>query len=349
MKKAYRKFKKLIENSNDILILTHKGPDFDAFASSLILKKYLNTFYPKKNVVFKTRQFPTQKIPFMNEIIIAQTIETQQEDLVIITDAVGWDMCILKEDTIQITQAKIAIVDHHSTKGMNADVIINNSMSSTTEQILDFCKEVSGGKFKITPEISTLGQIGIVYDTGRFAYDNTTPDTYRLMAQLRKVYPLDLEEFEYKSAKFPVDSLLPIKVYIQNLHIINDMAYTYLNKSDINSLKLTKIGINGAQEFVRDNIVRYIQGVHWGFIVKPSYTTENEWLVSFRSSKGYQEVSTIAEALNGGGHQYSAATRIVANDGEHAANIVLDTVNRILKVTTPVSSQTPSPTPLPSK
>ena len=349
MQKEYRNFKNLIEKSKDILIITHKGPDFDAFASSLILKKFLNTFYPKKNVVFKTRQYPTQKIPFMNEIIIAQTLETQQEDLVIIMDAGGWDICTLKDDTIPITQAKIAIVDHHSTKSMNADVVINNDMSSTTEQILDFCKSVKGSKFKITPEISTLGQIGIVYDTGRFAYDNTSPDTFRLMAELREVYPLDLEDFEYKSAKFPQDSLLAIKVYIQNIHIINDMAYTYLNKADINNLKLTKIGINGAQEFVRDNIVRYIQGVHWGFIVKPSFTTENEWKISFRSSKGYQQVSVIAEALNGGGHQYAAATRITANDGEQAAKIVLDTVNRILRASSATSTPSPSLAPLPSK
>ena len=74
-------------------------------------------------------------------------------------------------------------------------------------------------------------------------------------------------------------------MYIENIHVVGDMAYTYINKKDIESLGITQIGINGAYEFVKDNIIRYIQGVHWGFIIKPSSTAQNEWKVSFRSSK----------------------------------------------------------------
>lgn len=346
MKKEYVKLKKLIERSNNILILTHRGPDFDAFSSALILKNFINTYYPKKFVEFKSRQYPTQKMPFMDQIQIVQKIDAGNEDLVIMTDASGWDICITKDDTIQLTKAKVAIIDHHSTKGINAEVILNSSMSSATEQVLDFCIQVKGKKYIISKEISELGQVGIVFDTGRFIFDNTKPETYELMAKLRRVYEFDLEDFEYKSEKFPSESLLPLKIYIQNIHIINDMAYSYINLSDVKTFNLSKIGVNSAQEFVRDHIVRYIQGVHWGFVVKPSFTNENEWKVSFRSSKGYQEVAGIAEAFNGGGHQYSAAARVTANEGELAAKLILDTINRLQNPT--VTSSVPSPAPQPS-
>ena len=329
MKEEYKKLKKLIEKSNNILIITHRGPDFDAFASSLILKNYINTFYPKKNVVIKTKQNPSQKIPLMDEITIVQEFNTENEDLVIIMDAGGWGICVSKGDTIQVTKAKVAVIDHHLTKGIQADVVVNDQMSSATEQILDFCISVEK-RYKITPAVSILGQIGIVYDTGRFAYDNTTPHTYEMMGKLTNVYRLNIEEFEYKSAKFPESSLIPIKVYIENIHIVGDMAYTYINKKDIESLGITQIGINGAYEFVRDNIIRYIQGVHWGFILKPSSTVQNEWKVSFRSSKEYQEVATVAEALGGGGHQYASAAVVVAQEGDNAAEIVLNAINKVL-------------------
>ncbi len=347
MKKEYKKLKQLIKKGNNILILTHKGPDFDGYASGLILKNFINTYYPKKTVIFKTRQYPPQKIPFMNELSISQTIDAGDEDLVIIMDANGWDMCITKEDTIQITKAKVAIVDHHSTKSLEVEVVINDNLSSATEQILDFCIQAMGKKYIISKDISMLGQVGIVFDTGRFIYDNTKPETYELMAKLRRIYPMDLEEFEYKSSKFPIEALLPLKIYIQNIHILDDMAYSYLNRSDVTNYNLTKIGVNSAQQFFRDNIVRYIQGIHWGFVVKPSFTTENEWKISFRSTKGYQEVASIAEALNGGGHQYSSATRITATDGDQAAKIVIETFNKLLKNTTP-SLEVPSPSPTPS-
>ncbi|HRX44395.1 MAG TPA: hypothetical protein P5059_04070, partial [Candidatus Dojkabacteria bacterium] len=86
MKKEYSKFKKLIEKSNNILLITHKGPDFDAFASCLILKNFIDTYYPNKNVVFKSRQSPTQKLPFMDQITISQVINTENEELVVILD-----------------------------------------------------------------------------------------------------------------------------------------------------------------------------------------------------------------------------------------------------------------------
>lgn len=352
MKKEYKKLKNLIEKSKNILILTHKGPDFDGFASGLILKNFLNVYYPKKTVVFKTRQYPTQKIPFMHELQITQRIDAGNEDLIIMVDTNNWRMCITKDDTIQVSKAKIAIVDHHSSKGLEAEVVVNENMSSATEQILDFCMNVKGKKYIISEEISTLGQIGIVFDTGGFLYHNTKPETYELMAKLRRIYELDLEDFEYKSGKFPLETLLPLKIYIQNIHIVNDMAFSFLNLSEVQNYKLTKTGVNAAQGFVRDNILRYIQGIHWGFVVKPSFTSDSEWRISFRSTKGYQEVASIAEALGGGGHQYSAATRITATDGDQAAKMVLDAVEKVLKGETkqevPLQPSSPSQAPQPS-
>jgi len=339
MKKEYRKLKKLIEKSKNILILTHKGPDFDAFASSLILKNFLNTYYPKITVSFKARQAPTQNIPFMHEIQIASKIDESGEDLIILTDASGWNMCVTDQDTIHLTtKAKIAVIDHHDTIESIAEVTVNNNMSSATEQVLDLCMNFKGG-YKITKEISVLGQIGIIADTGRFLYENATPQTYELMAKLRKVYDLDIEDFEYRNSKFPMDALLPMKIYIQNIHIERDLAYTYITSNQISEYNLTKAGINNAHQFVRDYIIRNIQGVHWGFIVKPSYLVENEWSVSFRSTKGYQQVDKMAEQLNGGGHKYSSACKIKASSAEEATKIVLNVAIKMINV----SPSSPSP------
>jgi phosphoesterase RecJ-like protein len=344
MKKEYRKLKKLIQKSSNILILTHKGPDFDGFASGLILKKYINVLYPKKIVSFKTRHYPTQKISFMHEIAISQVINLGDEDLIIIVDANSWDMCITKDDTINLTKAPIAIIDHHDTKAMESVVTVNENLSSATEQVLRFAMATGGKKFEVTEGISFLGQVGMIYDTGRFLYDNTKPETYELMAKLRRIYHLDLEDFEYKNTKFPMETLLPLKIYIHNIHIQGDMAYTYITKQDIQVNGISKMGLNTAQEFVRDKILRYIQGVHWGFVVKPYPDNENEWRISFRSTKGYQEVAKIAETLGGGGHQYAAASKIQALDGDEATKKVLEVISQVVenKESKPVQTPTPS-------
>jgi len=161
----------------------------------------------------------------MDEIQVASKLDETNEELIILTDSSGWDMCITDQDTIHLTtKAKIGVIDHHDTLESKADVTINNNMSSATEQVLDFCMKVKGN-YKITKEISMLGHIGIITDTGRFLYENAKPHTYELMAKLRGIYELDVEDFEYRNSKLPADSLLPIKIYIQNIHIQKDMSF----------------------------------------------------------------------------------------------------------------------------
>lgn len=326
MKKESKQFKKILERSKEILILTHKGPDFDAFCSGLILKEYINTYYPKKSVTFKARQMPTQNIPHMHEVEVVESIQMGKEDLVILTDAGNWNMCLTHKDTIDQTEASSVIVDHHDTLSDSMDLTINNNMSSATEQVLELCMDMRGSKFKITEEISILGQIGIISDTGRFLYENATPNTYEVMAKLRRVKDFDVEDFSYKNSKFPLETLSPLTTYIKNLQTDDDLSYTYISKEEIGEGEFSKTSVNNAHQFVRDKIIRHIQGIHWGFVIKPSYYKDNIWQVSFRSSKGYQKVDGIAEKLGGGGHEYSAAARVEANDSKEALEIVLDAI-----------------------
>ncbi len=330
VKKETAQLKKLIQKSQNILILTHKGPDFDAFCSALILKEFLNTYYPKKNVVFKSRQMPTQNIPHMHEIAVVERIEREDEELIILTDASKLEICINHSDDIQSSNAKIVSIDHHDTVDIVADLSINFNMSSATEQVLNLCFEMEKWKFKITEDISKLGQIGIVSDTGRFLYENATPDTYEMFGKLRKVYALDLEDFTYKNSKFPLDTIEPLRIFLKNINTEDDMAYTYISKKDIDELELSKTGVNNAQQHVRDRVLRHLHGIHWGFVIKPSYYKENIWQVSFRSTKGYQKVSEIALLLGGGGHEYSSAARVEASDVEKALEIVLTTIHQYL-------------------
>lgn len=330
MNKEAKQFKKILERSKNILILTHKGPDFDAFCSGLILKEYINTYYPKKSVTFKARQRPTQNIPHMHEVKVVEEIHSEGEDLILLTDAGNWNMCLTHKDTISESEATLVIIDHHDTQSDSTDLTINNNMSSATEQVLDLCIHMRGKKFKITEDISILGQIGIISDTGRFLYENATPNTYEMMGMLRRVREFDIEDFSYKNSKFPLETLEPFMIYLQNIKSEGDMAYTYISKGDIEEKGFSKTGVNNAQQLVRDRIVRHIQGIHWGFVIKPSYYKENIWQISFRSSKGYQKVDGIAEKLGGGGHEYSAAARVEAQDAKDALAIVLDAVNSSL-------------------
>lgn len=325
-------FQNIIEKANSILIITHKGPDTDAFCSSLILLQALRQIYPTKNIQVQTKQTPASNLPTMKDINIVEKIDNKEFDTLIVTDAGSIDLCIDENDEV-ITEGKnIIIVDHHDTILNQEDNIlfINNNASSATEEIYTILKDIYKEEFKVTEEIAHLVQYGIVADTGRFLYDITTPNSLRICADMIEISPIDIEEFVYKNEKFPKEATLAIQEFLKTLTIEGDMAYMYIDRETIEQSRELQKGASEGQAFIRDKFIRYIQGVHWGFIVKPDMNTENNWYISFRSTKGYQDVQVIAKELGGGGHMYAAGVTIKANSLEEVLNEILEVVRKHL-------------------
>lgn len=321
----------LILNSNSILLLTHRGPDVDAFSSMILLYKILKKYYPQKGVHMVARQQAPLNLPGMQEIEIVESIQNQGYDLVLVTDSVNFDMCLEKDiDELNISTLPAVFLDHHDSEHDHSgnSILINNNASSATEEVYTTFKEILGATFVLDEDMAKLVQYGIVADTGRFLFENTTPTTMRIFADAKEIFPADLEEYDYKSKKFPIDITPAIGEYLKSLTVEGDMAYMQIKREAIGRLNLTKQGLNEAQTFLRDSYIRYIQGTHWGFIIKPDYEDINSWFVSFRSMKGYQEVKQIAEELGGGGHEYAAAALMKGENDEEILNRVLDAVKK---------------------
>ena len=325
-----KKFKQLIEKSKNILIITHRSPDIDAFCSMIMTKLFIEQLDPRKNVVMKARQMPTANLPRMKAIHMVEELREEEEDLIVVTDAGKIDLCLdFARDQMKDTNKEIICIDHHtevedSTEGF----VINEKRSSATEQIFASFKDILGKKFVLTKDIAELIQYGIVADTGRFLYDTTTPDALRVFADAKQVSDVDMEAMSYNAAKFPKEATPAIISYLKTLTIEKDMAYMYISLDEIEKEGLSKTGVNEAQAFLRDKYIRFIQGVHWGFVIKPDFDSQDTWFVSFRSTKGYQEVGDIAQALGGGGHPYASASPIKAKTAEEALNIVLEQTRR---------------------
>jgi phosphoesterase RecJ-like protein len=110
------------------------------------------------------------------------------------------------------------------------------------------------------------------------------------------------------------------------------MAYTYINRNDLENWSNSEI--NEAFMFFKNNIIRFIQGVHWGFMIKPSREEPNNWWLSFRSTKGYQEVDKIAEKLGGGGHMYASGAKLEYSENRSLEQVLTDVVTVIKDITT---------------
>lgn len=327
-----KEMKKRIEKATDILILTHKSPDVDAFCSSLLLKQGLEQIYPKKNFVLQTRQGATLKLPGTKEIEMSKKLDSTGFDLLIVTDAGDLSLCVTEEDNVS-REIPTIYIDHHDTffEYENNELLINNNMSSATEQVYVLLKEIWGRNFKLNSDMAELIQYGIVADTGRFLYDITTPNSHRVFAEALEITTVDLEDFAYRNSKFPREATPAIIKYLESLTIEKDMAYMFIDRDTLENNHELKQGASTAQSFLRDKYLRFIQGVHWGFVIKPDMSIEDSWFVSFRSTKGYQDVKVIAEELGGGGHTYSAGVQMKANSLNEVLNRILTITRRHLE------------------
>lgn len=324
--------KKYIERARRILILTHKSPDVDAFCSSLLLKQGLEQIFPKKVLVIQSRQNPTMKLPGMQDVQILSKLDSKDFDLIIVTDAGDMSLCVNEDDNIDIKIPTIYI-DHHDTffSYQNGELLINNNMSSATEQVYVLLQGIWGKKFRLNEESAELIQYGIVADTGRFLYDVTTPNSHRVFADAQEITSVDLEEFSYRNSKFPREATPAIIKYLGSLTIEKDMAYMFVDREVLENNQELRQGASTAQSFLRDKYLRFIQGVHWGFIIKPDMNFDDSWFVSFRSTKGYQNVKVIAEELGGGGHTYSAGVQMKANSLNEVLEKILSVARRYLE------------------
>lgn len=324
MDKKHKLLKKYIKEANNILIISHLGPDPDAFCSMLLLKEAIKQIYPKKVVKVKARQMPNFNIPTMKDIEVVERLDEGEEDLIIIVDIPSFSLCVKDEDSLKNTSVPMMIIDHHpSGKETIQEITINEHRSSAVEQVYVTIKRIFGKKLTITKDMSEITQFGILSDTNRFMYDHTSPDTHRIFADLKDISTVDIEVFTYNSQKFPEGSLKYLLEALNNIQIDGDMAYTYIEKIDPEKKAFT----NEAFRFMKDNILRYIQGVHWGFVLKPK-EDENMWRISFRSTVGYQKVNRIAEELNGGGHELAAGGEIEATTAKEAVQKVLKTIEK---------------------
>ena len=283
-----------------------------------------------KNIKAQAKQSPSINLPAMKEIDIVEKIDNAEYDTLLITDAGSINLCIDENDHVDIKRKNVVIIDHHDTILEQEEnvLLVNNNASSATEEIITILKDIYKDNFIITQEIAQLAQYGIVADTGRFFYDITTPTSLRICADMMEISPIDMEEFAYKNDKFPREATLAIQEYLKTLTIVGDMAYMYIDRESISQDSDLRKGVSEAQAFLRDKYLRFIQGVHWGFIIKPSNTSDDEWFISFRSTNGYQDVKVIAEELGGGGHIYASGVPMKADSIQEVLDRVLDVVKK---------------------
>lgn len=307
-----------INNANTIAILTHENPDGDAMGSSLAMYHALKKYGKKPDIIIPEHSKIFDCLPGIEEIKKESDIE--HYDLAIALDCATIKMLNGFSNYFENAKSKVCI-DHHGTNTMFGDYNYVNPDSPACSQILLVILEYFG--IEVTKKIGTCIVAGIITDTGGFAYQSVTAETFEFAAWLLNkgvnISNIYRKVLQTKTRpNFELHRIANNRIeFLEN----GKIAYTYITKEDEE-----KVGAqNGDYEGIVEN-GRDVEGVEVSVFLRE---TAKGWKVSLRSND-YMNVSDACVAFGGGGHPKAAGCTIPGTL-EQAKENILKEVTRLLK------------------
>ena len=278
---------RLIEAYPKIIIHRHKNPDGDALGSQLGLFHMLSDTYPEKRVYMVGDMTP--RYAFMVDM---EMDELSDEDfsgaLSIVLDTSA--KTLISDDRYTLASAS-ARMDHHIFVEKIADEeVTDTSFESCCGLITAMAIECG---FVVSPVAAKALYTGMITDSGRFRYDSTTSQTFRMASFLmeRKFDTSDIYRNLYSDELFFIQLRAKFTLKIQLTP--HKVAYIYTT--------LDEAAEYGADTFTLSrgmvNVMSEIKGIEsWVNFTE----SENGVLCEIRSS--CHNINAIAVKYGGGGH-----------------------------------------------
>jgi phosphoesterase RecJ-like protein len=174
--------------------------------------------------------------------------------------------------------------------------------SCTAEIVYRIAKELG---VEITPPIGEALYVALVTDTGRFMYENTTPEAHRMAADLIEL-GVDVHAVYrrlYEDLPFGRLQLLARALNRVSRHDGGALTVTYLTREDYEETGSLETDSEGIVDHIRA-----VEGTAVAALIRDLLSEERAGIrkVSLRSTDGRVDVSRIARAHGGGGHRQAA-------------------------------------------
>lgn len=190
-------------------------------------------------------------------------------------------------------------IDHHPDNPLYGDLNLVDPSASSTSQIL--YEVFRAADIALNAHIGTCLYVGVVTDTGRFQFSNTTPGAHRMAADLQDAGVDVHEVYREVYENVPLAKLMLNRRAFENLRLLLDgrLAVSVLSVEDFRQTGAAP----GYTEGVIDGI-RTLAGVRVAALVREKLSPDgaSELRVSLRSTDGRVDVSDIAHLWDGGGH-----------------------------------------------
>ncbi|WP_227936610.1 DHH family phosphoesterase [Alkalihalobacillus deserti] len=279
-----------IKEFKTIIIHRHERPDPDALGSQLGLARVIKERFPEKKVFVVGEEEPS--LAFLGEMDQVSDREYEQA-LVIVCDTANTE----RVDDKRFNQGMCLIkIDHHPNEEPYGDIVwVDPSYSSTSEMIVEFLVQGEKNGYNLSSESALLLYAGIVGDTGRFRYNNTTAETLRRTSLLVK-QTFDQTAFYSNLHKKDLKMTRLQGYVLQHFLIVGQVGVMRLTAEVLRQFQVTS---NESSQLV--NTFSDVEGLKaWVFFV------EDEDRIRVRLRSKGPIINGIAAEHHGGGHPMAA-------------------------------------------
>jgi len=291
---------KAIKKAERIVIFRHSIPDFDALGTQMGLYHWIKESFPEKEVHFVgdiNRSFIPRLFP-KPEVLEESFFDKPYTSIIL--DTGNKERIAAFEDR---NCAYTIRFDHHPMVEKWGDAVsVHTDMASSAELVALFIQAVAADTHPISKTAARCFFIGMVGDSGRFMYPETSPMSFRLAADLLQtginftqiymdMYHESLQDFNFKKWVFG------------NFKMSDKGTFYYV----INDKTLKELGLVPGEGKVPLGAFRNVEGVK-ALVSVTEDIEKGIYRLSFRSA--CKPVSKIATKYEGGGHLFAAGGKL---------------------------------------
>jgi len=296
----FNKIRQYVEKYDTIIIHRHKNPDGDAIGSQVGLKTIINENYPEKKVLCVGDN--AGRFGFVEGSVMDEVADNEYEEaLAIILDTSA--KSLISDERYSLAAETIRI-DHHIFCEKIADFeITDTTYESCCGLVAAIAMECN---WNVNSKAAKALYTGMITDSGRFRYDSTTAQTFRVAAFLmdKKFSTGDIYRNLYADdfAFIRLRAQFVLKIQFSSN---GKVAYIYTTLEEAESYPFDTFTISRGMV----NVMGEIRGVD----IWVNFTESPEGIYTEIRSSAYN-INPIAKQYGGGGHAKASGATLADKD-----------------------------------
>lgn len=299
---------RLVQESNRIVITSHRNPDGDSVGSSLGLARFLKSI-GKSPVICHPDATPNfiKWLVDDGEIEIFDENEEAVKELMISADLIfcldyNGSSRMGKEmgDLLDSCSGNKIMIDHHPNPSLDCDISVSKpEVGSTSQLILEWIRDI--GKIDmVNPKMGAPMYLGMVTDTGSFRFSSVSGDTHELVAYLLKngLKHTEIHERTFDNNRLDQLKLRGFAIAEKTEIVKGGLAIISLTQEELKRFNYIKGDTEGLV-----NVGLSIEGVRASVLVLEK---DDAVKLSFRSLGDLAINGLAREHFDGGGHLNAA-------------------------------------------